>query len=420
MSEKIEQAKLSSLIPDSRNANAGTERGTYMLDYSLRNLGAGRSILIDKEGRIIAGNKTAEAAGAIGLDDVIIVETDGTKLVAVKRTDLDLTTDEEARLMAYADNRVSEVGFELDLEELQIDIGEGLDLSGLFTDIEIDEMFPSDEEKPDPGAQVDKAEVLLEKWGVERGQIWTAGRHRIMCGDSTSAEDVGRLMEGEVVRLAVLDPPYGVDYADKNKFLNVAGKGSHIQTDIIGDKLEKGDKAKIQKMWKDSFFQMSENMSPGAVVYCFMPQGGDQMMMMMMMDGAGIEPRHELIWVKNNHVLGRVDYAYKHEPILYAWKKGGHHFYGDFQTSVLEFPKPHKSDLHPTMKPVDLLKRLVQNSSKRGENVLDLFLGSGSVLIACEQTNRTGYGMEIAEKYVSVCLERLSGMGLECTLLEVK
>ena len=142
MSDKITtEIKLSELTPDKRNANEGTERGTYMLNYSLEQFGAGRSILTDKNGRIIAGNKTAEAAGAIGLDNVIVVKTDGTKLVAVQRTDLDLETDDEARQLAYADNRVSEVDFSLDLEELKIDIDAGLDLSGLFLGSEIDDMF---------------------------------------------------------------------------------------------------------------------------------------------------------------------------------------------------------------------------------------------------------------------------------------
>jgi site-specific DNA-methyltransferase (adenine-specific) len=134
------------------------------------------------------------------------------------------------------------------------------------------------------------------------------------------------------------------------------------------------------------------------------------MMMMMMMMGAGIEPRHELIWLKNNHVLGRVDYAYKHEPILYAWKEGGHKFYGDFQTSILEFPKPTKSDLHPTMKPVELIERLVSNSSQMNETVYDPFLGSGTTLMACERLGRRCRAVEISPPYVAVAIERWATM----------
>jgi DNA modification methylase len=270
---------------------------------------------------------------------------------------------------------------------------------------------------PDLGAQVDRAAELQEKWQVQRGQVWeipsksVKGKaHRVMCGDSTSAEDVEWLTAGTLVPLVIIDPPYGVEYADKNKFLNAIARGNRIQEQIKGDH---GTKEQTQQLWRSAFCETEKVMSAGAVIYCFMPQGGDQMMMMMMMDGAGIEPRHELIWLKNNHVLGRVDYAYKHEPILYAWKAGGHKFYGDFQTSILEFPKPHQSDLHPTTKPVELIARLIVNSSLLRELVYDAFVGSGTTLVACEQTARVGYGMEIEPKYVSATLERLTGMGLE-------
>jgi len=185
--------------------------------------------------------------------------------------------------------------------------------------------------------------------------------------------------------------------------LNAISPGNRIQTQMANDH---GSKEDIQFMWKSAFEQMSSVMKPAAVVYCFMPQGGDQMMMMMMMMGAGIEPRHELIWLKNNHVLGRVDYAYKHEPILYAWKDGGHKFYGDFQTSVIECNKPQKSDLHPTMKPVELVERLIRNSSLPGEIIYEPFSGSGTTIIACEQLNRQCRAIEISPAYVAVALQR--------------
>lgn len=266
---------------------------------------------------------------------------------------------------------------------------------------------------PDPVAQVDKAKELQAEWKTERGQVWLVGGvHRVMCGDSTNADDVARLMDGKRADCVITDPPYGVDYSEKNRFLNAISPANRIQKPIENDG---GDKSDIQTMWKSAFACMSDVMRKGAVVYCFMPQGGDQMMMMMM--GAGIEPRHELIWLKNNHVLGRVDYAYKHEPILYAWKDTGHKFYGDFQTSVIEIPKPQRSDLHPTMKPVELINILVKNSSLAGEIVYDLFLGSGTTLIACAQTGRMCYGMEISPEYVAVILQRAVDAGLKCQLL---
>ena len=271
------------------------------------------------------------------------------------------------------------------------------------------------EETADAGELMDKAAELQKKWNVQRGDLWQCGKHRILCGDSTNAEDVARVMQGDLCELVITDPPYGVSYADKNKFLNAISPGNRIQTEIKNDHESKD---KTQELWRNAFGQMARVMEPGAVVYCFMPQGGDQMMMMMMMMGAGIEPRHELIWLKNNHVLGRADYAYKHEPILYAWKDGGHKYYGGFQTSIIEIAKPQKSDLHPTTKPVELIQRLVNNSSNQDGIIFDLFIGSGTTLVACEQTGRIGRGIEIEPRYVAVSLERLSLLGLECKRIE--
>ena len=271
------------------------------------------------------------------------------------------------------------------------------------------EMLTAEDAEGDAGKdtepQIDKAQELLEKWDVQPGDMWQLGKHRVICGDCTDKGIVDRVMGGELCSLVCTDPPYGVSYADKNKFLNAIDKGNCIQAQIKNDH---GSKEQIQAIWRSAFERMESVMLPGAVVYCFMPQGGDQMMMMMMMMmmGAGIEPRHELIWLKNNHVLGRVDYAYKHEPILYAWKDGGHKFYGDFQTSILEFSRPSKSDLHPTTKPAELIERLVNNSSRANELVLDPFLGSGTTLIACENLGRRCRGIEIEPKYVAVTLER--------------
>lgn len=268
--------------------------------------------------------------------------------------------------------------------------------TGYELDIDNDERDGEDAEP-----QIDKAEELRAKWGVESGQLWRLGEHRLLCGDST--KDASSACES-LVQLVVTDPPYGVSYADKNLFLNSIDKGNRNQRQIVNDHSTKDE---TQSVWRAAFCGMSSVMSPGAVVYCFMPQGGDQMMMMMMMMmEAGIEPKHELIWLKNNHVLGRVDYAYKHEPIMYAWKAGGHKFYGDFQTSVLEFARPQKSELHPTMKPVNLVERLIENSSRQGEFVYEPFSGSGTTIIACENLGRKCRAIEISPAYVAVAIQR--------------
>lgn len=413
---------MAKIRPDKNNANKGTERGRYMVEASLRETGAGRSILLDKEGRIIAGNKTFEAATDIGLP-VRVVETDGTELVAVKRTDLDLSdTTGTARKLAYYDNRASQVGLEWDAEQVLADIGAGLDLSAMWHDDELDELLAGmrqPEPVEDAGAEVDRAEELRQKWNVQPGQLWQLGEHRLICGDCTDPATVSRVMAGEKADLFLTDPPYGVSYADKNAWLNAVAKGNSIQTPIENDHDDIGDIAR--DIWLPAFSLALECCCDTASFYLFMPQGGDQMMMMMMMmNDAGWTPRHELIWLKNNHVLGRSDYNYKHEPILYGWKrKGTHHFYGDFQTSVIECDKPQNSDFHPTMKPVVLVSRLIPNNTQLGAIVYDPFSGSGTTIIACEQLGRRCRAVEISPGYVAVAIERwASSTGKTPVLLE--
>lgn len=416
----IEIKKLTDLTPDSQNANAGTERGLSMLEKSVRTRGAGRSILVDKQGRIIAGNKTHQTAIDTGLEDVIIVRTKGDKLVAVMREDLDLTDDETgAREMAYADNRVGEVDLSWSAEQVLADMQAGVDLSAFWSEGELSDLLAGliePETSGDTEPQIDRAAELAEEWGTEVGQVWQLGPHRLAVGDCTDKAVVALAIAPGEASLVVTDPPYGVSYADKNEWLNAIAPGNRIQTPIENDH---GDKSDIQAVWKAAFCEMEKVMAPGAVVYCFMPQGGDQMMMMMMtMMGAGIEPRHELVWLKNNHVLGRVDYAYKHEPILYAWKDGGHKFYGDFQTSILEYDKPQKSDFHPTTKPVGLFERLISNSSKPGEIVYDPFVGSGTTIIAAHDLNRIARAIELDPGYAAVTLQRFKDhTGIEPELL---
>ena len=257
----------------------------------------------------------------------------------------------------------------------------------------------------DAGAQVDKADELRQKWQTEPGQLWQLGEHRLICGDCTDPATVARVMGGERADMLLTDPPYGVSYADKNKWLNAVAKGNRIQTPIENDHGNIEETA--HAIWLPAFSLALECCCDTSSFYVFMPQGGDQMMMMMMMVEAGWVPRHELIWLKNNHVLGRADYNYKHEPILYGWKrKGTHHFYGDFQTSVIECKKPQNSDLHPTTKPLELIERLIPNNTQAGEIVYDPFVGSGTTIIACENLGRRCIACEIGAPYTAVCLER--------------
>ena len=267
-----------------------------------------------------------------------------------------------------------------------------------FTDAEEPQETEGDDEAP----EVDEKSEPVSK----RGEMYELGNSILMCGDSTSAEDVARLMGGEKADMVFTDPPYNVNYADKNTFLNEADKGNRIQEDIENDHYA-DDKECGEKLWKPAFSNCYENAKDKCSIYVTMPQGGAHMMMMMMIKESGWQVKHELIWVKNNHVLGRVDYYYKHEPILYGWKKG-HKWYGKgkFDKSVWEIDKPLKSDLHPTMKPIELIENALLNSSNKNDLILDLFGGSGSTLIACEKNNRKARLMELDPKYCDVIRKR--------------
>lgn len=237
---------------------------------------------------------------------------------------------------------------------------------------------------------------------TKTGDIYELGNHKLICGDILKIEDLNKLFGNEKAHLCITDPPYGVSYSDKNKFLNSLDEGNRVQTEIVNDNV---DEKEIQKFWFDAFSNMKTVYQQKASYYIFGPQ--IQGMIMMMMKKAEMPYRHVIIWVKNNHVLGRCDYNYKHEPMFFGWINT-HEFYGkgEFMTSVWEVDKPIKSDLHPTMKPVRLLENALMNSSLENQICLDPFLGSGSTLIACERLNRKCYGLEIEPHYCDVIVKR--------------
>lgn len=385
---KTERVPIGSVQFDPANVRRHGEKNLDAIKASLSRFGQQKPIVVDADGIVRAGNGTLMAAKALGWPEVTIVRT---SLKGAEATAYAIADNRTAELAEWDDDALAQT-----LAALQIEDEELAKATG-FDDADIDAMLAPDEVTEDevPEPPVDSI--------TKPGDLWILGEHRLLCGDSTKAEDVARLMQNELCKLVVTDPPYGVSYADKNAFLNAIDNGNRVQTPIKNDHLDKAD---AQKLWRDAFTHMGAAMDAGACVYCFMPQGGDQMMMMMMMQGAGIEPRHELIWLKNNHVLGRTDYAYKHEPIMYAWKKGGHKFYGEFQTSILEFARPSSSKLHPTMKPVELICKLIENSSRQRELLYEPFCGSGTTLIAAEQLGRKCYGMEISPAYCDVIVKR--------------
>jgi DNA modification methylase len=271
----------------------------------------------------------------------------------------------------------------------------------------------------DVTAQLDKAAELQAKWGTAAGQAWQAGPNRLICGDCREKAVVGRLWRdgGPKLRLLWTDPPYGVDYASKNAYLNRTDRGNRIQRPIENDRLTP---EQTGALFQAALAAAIPHCASGACCYATVPSGRLLVHFIQAFDASGFEFRHLLVWVKQHFVIGMADYHYRHEPILYGWLPDGAHYYcGDrCQDSVFEFDKPQVSDLHPTCKPSELIAPMIANSSRAGEIIYDPFLGSGSTLVAAHQLSRVGYGVEISPEYLAVALERLSMLGLEPSLVD--
>ncbi len=239
------------------------------------------------------------------------------------------------------------------------------------------------------------------------GDLYQLGKHKLMCGDSTSLADVQRLMNGELADMWIADPPFGVSYMEKNAAVNGGIVHNQEGKEIMSDTKSVEE---LCPFWKDAAIAAYEVTTDQAANYWCACQGSDKMMMMMMMmmDEAGWNIRHELIWVKSSLVFGRSDYHYRHEPIIYGWKKKGtHKWYGDRkQDSVLEIDRPNKSDLHPTTKPVELFENFIRNSTIQEQLIFESFGGSGTTLIASEKLNRRSNTMELDPHYCDVIISR--------------
>lgn len=249
-----------------------------------------------------------------------------------------------------------------------------------------------------------------------RGEVWKCGEHRIMCGDSADSADVEKLMGGAKAECLFTDPPYGVAIGDKNAALNSVQKAGRCCENIRNDNIGTEE---LYKILVKAMTNARESCTDSACYFVTSPQGGDLGLMMMMMKDAGLPVRHMLIWRKNaaTFSLGRLDYDYQHEPIFYTWTKSHHNYRnGEHRTTVWDYDKPRKCDLHPTMKPVELVANCLNDGSKEGDVVLDLFGGSGTTMIAAEQLGRKAYLMELDPHYCDVILarwEKLTGKTAE-------
>jgi len=379
MNKKIQS--ISDLEPDKSNANKGTQRGRGMVEASLRETGAGRSILADKDGRIIAGNKTLEAWADIG-GEIEVVRSNGTKLIVVQREDLDLSDDTgAARKMAYFDNRTSEVSMQWNVEQLLADMGAGLDLSGMFREDELDallaEMQPEPEPVTDAGAQVDKAAELQAHWGTALGQMWQLGEHRLICGDCTDADVVARVMQGEKAVCVVTDPPYGIGWNGNYTRFSKGGiaESSTNYDDIHGD---------AQPFDPSQWLGFDEVVFWGANFF-----------------GASLPVGTWLVWDKRS-----ADGTSFLADAELAWQKGGA---GVYIKSINQQSEKSKSrDIyHPTKKPIELMRWCIEGLKSTGL-ILDPFSGSGTTIIACEQLGRKCRAVEISPGYVAVALQRFA------------
>lgn len=389
-----EDVPLAKLKPDPFNARFHPDDNLSAIAASLRQFGQPEPLVVRRaDGVVISGNGRLAAMQTLGWDTA-----------RVQWVDWD---EPKARAYSIVANRTAEMAkwdavlLPTQIDELlpEFDMGAlGLDESFLDSLAASIEQVPPGEIVEDEVPEVPAVPV------TQRGDIWLLGRHRLMCGDSAGA-DVDILMGAEKADLLLTDPPYGVSYADKNIFLNSISRGNKIQKEIANDHQTAEE---MNQFWDVVLTNAHRATSDRASYYIFSPQGGDLMMMMMSIRHAKWQLKHMLVWVKNNHVLGRCDYNYKHEPVFFGWKENGtHEFFGDGScTSVLEFDRHQKSDLHPTMKPVSLCSYLITNSSKANGVVLDLFGGSGSTLMAAEQTGRICCMMEIDPAYCDVIRTR--------------
>jgi len=398
---KIVNIKISQLRPAEYNPRKDLKPGDSeyeKLKKSLTEFGLVEPLVVNKDMTVIGGHQRLKVLGDTGHKDIpcVIVDLDKEHEKA-----LNIALN---KISGGLDNeKLADLLKEINLSDLEVEMT-GFDMKemgNIFDEIR-------DNEPQDAEPQIDRAEELNQKWQVKTGDLWLIGDHRLLCGDSTKAEDVARVMGGEKADMVFTDPPYGVSYADKNKYLNAISRGNRIQKEIWGD--HKTVASLAEEIIYPAFCRIKGILADRSSYYITAPQGGDLlMMMMMMMQKAGLVLRHMIIWVKNNHVLGRTDYNYKHEPILFGWTKI-HDFYGlgDHKFSTWEIPKPLKSDLHPTMKPVPLVINAILNSCPGGGIMADLFGGSGTSMVASENTKRRCRMIEISPDYCAVILQRMA------------
>jgi site-specific DNA-methyltransferase (adenine-specific) len=359
-------------------------------------------VVIDEDNRILAGNGTVDAAKRAGISKVRVIETEGDEIIAVKRTGL---TEDQKIGLALADNRTSDLS-EWDKEMLH-QLSEEHDITPWFEAEDLAEIMGEVEVIPAEGlTDADDVPEPPADPITKPGDLWILGHHRLLCGDSTSMDEVERLMGGTQADLLLTDPPYNValgrdETPEEAKKRNRRTDGLTIQNDSMSDD-------DFRQFLRDVYSAADAVMKPGAAFYIWYAEPDANCAFRLAANDVGWKIRQCLVWNKNSLVMGRQDYHWKHEPCLYGWKEGAAHFWGSdrSQTTVLDFNKPSRNGEHPTMKPVELFQYQLENSSKKNGVVLDLFGGSGTTLIASEKTSRQARLMELDPRYCDVIVKR--------------
>ena len=382
---EIRITPVDNLIPYARNARTHSDEQVAQIAASIAEFGFTNPILTDGERGVIAGHGRLAAARKLGLKEVPVIE-------------LAYLTDTQKKAYILADNRLAmNAGWDDELLKLELtelkDADFDMDLMG-FTSDELDRLINGD---AGGGLTDDDAVPETPQEPVSRpGDLWILGNHRLLCGDSTMLSDVEKLMGNELADMAFTDPPYNVDYGNNAKD-KMRGKDRRILNDALGD----------------GFYQFLYDACVNLLMVtkggCYVAMSSSELhtLQKAWLDAGGKWSTF-IIWSKNTFTLGRADYQRQYEPILYGWKQGADHFWcGDRdQSDIWNYNKPRVNDLHPTMKPVELVERAIMNSSKTRDIVLDLFGGSGTTLIACEKTGRQARLMELDPKFVDVIVKR--------------
>lgn len=394
---------LSELIPAGYNPRKNLKSGDpeyERIKRSISEFGYVDPVIINSDNTVIGGHQRLNVLKDLGHTqiDVVVVDLPKGKEKALNIALNKITGEWDNGMLTNL------------LSELKDD-GEDISLTG-FDDKEFERLLNEtqrDDEINDAEAKISIADELQKEWKTEAGQLWGCGDHRVICGDGTKEETIATLMCGQKADAIFTDPPYNVNYEGKTK------DALKIQNDKMACEV-------FRSFLLESFQRMFDYSKAGAVAYVCHADSEGYNFRGAFCD-AGWMLKQCIIWKKQQFVMGRQDYQWKHEPILYGWKPGGaHQFYGGrTQTTVWDIDRPMANKEHPTMKPVELVTTALKNSTKGGDIVLDLFLGSGTTIIACENIDRVGYGAEIDPGYVAVILQRYKDLtGNDPVLMEDK